>query len=607
MGSHRDPITSEKGWLDFAVRELSRVAAGKARGQEAVWRSQCKPSWWDCACSHPWKNPTANPKDSKDTLKHKFECLVQHLRKKGQLPCEMEEEIALWEGGRMSEVFLMTTFSSLLGQASNLHSVLGDLCHKMEDTGISIAPSIPTDLQRCLSACLDKIDTVRSLATQRNTNSAGTGVAQAAGCSGHKRQHGESDSENHYQPPSKRPKFSSTVSPISSSSTSSSSTTPSESSGFVQVIPFSHAPPNSEQQKLAFNSSSLSSNLSSSSASSATPSQAPSPSPVQSVSNSDASLNPEQQKLAFHSSSLSSNLSSSSASSPSQASSPSPVQSVSNSDASLNPEQQKLVLATLHKQLLLRKVAEKPAAALPVVQPSCKMTPSKHRAVPSTAQPKHLAPKEPVHVLNMGSVAAAAAAVNAMPQVPVPTTASEESVPEMVDGNLDFMGLCLDFNADDSDFFDDLLKEKSPNVSVNSPASESDGPVSTFSTQALSELMLEFEQSQDENETTNHVSLDPFLCHTMTATKVAQTSPLQFGTPVEAVAGRLLGPGAVAISDNSGITLCTDAGDETAIASDLGYSSEGSSPTSHRSSLDSDAHNHADMGSPDLDALLGLF
>ena len=93
----------------------------------------------------------------------------------------------------------------------------------------------------------------------------------------------------------------------------------------------------------------------------------------------------------------------------------------------------------------------------------------------------------------------------------------------------------------------------------------------------------------------------------MTATKVAQTSPLQFGTPVEAVAGRLLGPGAVAISDNSGITLCTDAGDETAIASDLGYSSEGSSPTSHRSSLDSDAHNHADMGSPDLDALLGLF
>ena len=503
------------------MRELSRVAAGKARGQEAVWRSQCKPAWWDCV-RLPWKNPTANPKDSKDTLKNKFECLLQHLRKEGKVPCEMEGEIALWEKGRMSEVFLMTIFSSLLGQASNLHSLLGDSCHKMEDAGISIASSILTDLEKCLSACQDKVKTMKSLATQRQQNSPGCGVAQAESCSGRKHLHDRSD----VGPPSKRPKF----------------------------------------------SSSLSSNLS----------------PV------------------------------SSSSSPSQSQSPGFVRPVSNSDDPPNyPGQQKLVLAAL----LQRKMAET-ATALPVVQRSHKTTPLsvRRRAVPSTTQSRQLVEKEPVHVLNQGSVAAVADA-STTPQVSLPATAFEHTVPETMIENLesvDFLSLDLPWDYDNGDFelFDRLLEENSPNVGVSagSPAvaseSESDSLGSLSSVHAMCESLLKFQTSPAHNESTNHASPDPFLCHPVAATKVSPTSPSQLGVPVEAEAGRHLGNEAVATSDNFGTTLSADAGDqvlnESEIVSDLGYSSEGSGPTSHRSSLDSDEFNHADISSPDLEAFLDV-
>ena len=524
MGAHRDPITSEKSWLDFAVRELSRVAAGKAGGQEAVWHSQCKPAWWDCV-RLPWKNPTANPKDSKDTLKNKFECLVQHLRKEGKVPCEIKEEIALWEKGRMSEVFLMTTFSSLLGQASNLHSLLGDSCHKMEDTGISIAPSILTDLEKCLSACQDKVKTMKSLATQRQQNSPACGVAQAESCSGRKHLHDGSD----VGPPSKRPKF----------------------------------------------SSSLSSNLS----------------PISSSS-------------------------SSSSSSPSQSQSPGFVRPVSNSDDPPNhPEQQKLVLAAPQKQLLQRKMAET-AAALPIVQHSHKTTPLsvRRRAVPSTTQSRQLVEKEPVHVLNQGSVAAVADA-STTPQVSLPATAFEHTVPETMSENLESsLNLLWDYNTGDFELFDRLLEEISPDVgiSTSSPAvaSEGDSLGSLSSVETMCESLLKFQTTPAHNESTNRASPDPFLCHSVAATEVPPTSPFQLGVTVEAEAGRHLGNEAAATSDNFGTTLSADAGDkvlnESEIVSDLGYSSEGSSPTPQRSSLDSNEFYHADISSPDLEAFLGM-
>ena len=520
MGAHRDPITSEKSWLDCAVRELSRVAAGKARGQEAVWRSQCKPSWWDSVCPHPWKNPTANPKDCKDTLKAKFECLVQHLRKEGQLPCEMEEEIALWEAGKVSEVFLMTAFSSLLGQASNLHSVLGNTCRKMEDTGISIAPSILTDLQRCLSACVDKIDTIKSLATQSNKNSTDSGVAQAPRCSGLKHQRDESDSDDLSQTPKKRPK---------------------------------------------------------------------------------------------RSSSDSSHLSSAASPSASSRQSPVSVQPVSKSNTPLSPEQQKLVLALLlQKRLLQKQMAETTAATLPAPHKTNVLKP---RRVPSTGRSRPSAQKK----VNQGSVAAVVA-VNARPAVTLPATVSTHSVPENMPETSEFGDLLSSDLVENEDninlnFWDEIMEETSPNVSVSPNSTAVVAEVLGLgslcdSVQPTSEMMT-FDRSPVQNETP---SPNPLLCPTMVAMEVSPTNPLQFEIPVEAVAGRSLGGEAAAISDDFGTTLCADAGDfstvlnETEVVSDLGYSSEGStsSPTSHRSSLDSDAYSHTDISSPDLEAFLDL-
>lgn len=166
MGSHREPITSEKCWYDFAVRELSRLAAGKAKGQEAVWGAQCKPAWWDSTCRFPWKNPTANPKDSKDTLKVKFECLEQHLRKEGKLPSDIREEIELWKAGKYNEVFLMTSFSSILRQVSNAHAMIAEARRKMEEHGISVNPCIFKDLQNCLTGCLQQLDVTEILQNQ---------------------------------------------------------------------------------------------------------------------------------------------------------------------------------------------------------------------------------------------------------------------------------------------------------------------------------------------------------------------------------------------------------------------------------------------------------
>ena len=93
---------------------------------------------------------------------------------------------------------------------------------------------------------------MKSLATQRQQNSPGCGVAQAESCSGRKHLH---DGSN-VGPPSKRPKFSpslsSNLSPVSSSSSSSSSSpSQSQSPGFVRPVSNSDDPPNHpEQQKL---------------------------------------------------------------------------------------------------------------------------------------------------------------------------------------------------------------------------------------------------------------------------------------------------------------------------------------------------------------------
>lgn len=223
MGSHRDPITSEKCWLDFAVRELSRVAAGKARGQEAVWKH--RPPWWEYT-GLTWKNPTANPKDSKDTLKTKFECLVKHLRKENQVPGNLEEEIQLWEAGRISEVFLMTTFSCMLGQTSTLHRLLDESHHKMAETEIGINPCILSDLENCLAACQKMIDFITNLSAQKSRTGEETQVSMHAPGPSSKRAH-ENIDEAENTAPTKRARVSSPT------ITSSSSSAPSQTSSSV--------------------------------------------------------------------------------------------------------------------------------------------------------------------------------------------------------------------------------------------------------------------------------------------------------------------------------------------------------------------------------------
>ena len=158
MGIKRDPINCEKAWLDFAVRLLSREAVGKGRGQETVWGAKCKPSWWDRTVGHPWKNPTANPKDTKEVLLEKYEALESHLRVEKRFPPELEEESRLWKEGKYRELFLMTSLTSLLGKVTSVHSAVEDACVKVNELKASVHQSILANIQNCLKSSLKRTE-----------------------------------------------------------------------------------------------------------------------------------------------------------------------------------------------------------------------------------------------------------------------------------------------------------------------------------------------------------------------------------------------------------------------------------------------------------------
>ncbi|GFR66939.1 hypothetical protein ElyMa_001984100 [Elysia marginata] len=154
VGTRRDPINCEKAWLDFAVRLLSREAVGKGRGQETVWSEKCKPSWWDRKVRHAWKNPTANPKDTKEVLLEKFVALESQLREEKRFPSELEEESRLWSEGKYRELFLMTSLTSLLGKVTSVHSAIEDACGKVKELKATVHQSILANIQNCLTASL---------------------------------------------------------------------------------------------------------------------------------------------------------------------------------------------------------------------------------------------------------------------------------------------------------------------------------------------------------------------------------------------------------------------------------------------------------------------
>ncbi|XP_076449025.1 uncharacterized protein LOC143285547 [Babylonia areolata] len=576
LGCHRDPISSEKGWLDFAVRELSRVAAGKARGQEAVWRSQCKPAWWDCACRHPWKNPTANPKDSKDTLREKFECLVQHLRKVGQLPKDMEKEIDLWEADRKPAVFLMTSLSSLLRQASNLHALVEDTCPKIEESGTSVDTSILSDLQNCLTACFNRLESAKSMADKRNQKE---NTSKAARGTGSKRQHCEKSDVS--QPPCKRPKQSSCPSPSASQSP-------------ILVQPPSTALTSSQSPILVQSpSTALTSSQSPILVQSPSTALTSSQSPILVQSPSTALTSPQSPILVQ---------------SPSTAltSSPSPtfITSSTVSHALTSPDQSRLLMAALQKQILEKRSSKFP----PLHQAPKPQVPLKPKAVPVPSN--RTKGDQGVGVLGQKSVA------TMLPSPCVPATASQHSVSNTAENTefRDFLELDIESNAEDSDcqflndsqFLDKLLLENSPDVIVSdSPAAvspTSDPTLVSCLSPAFSRLPFTTNSDTDSTKDSNH---DPLIGHSL-STGRSDSSPFDFGVDPEAVAGQVeseLTEGGTCIGTalSSGVGGMDRGLQDTEVVSDSGYNSESSVATSHRESLDSDL---ADLDSPDLEAYL---
>ncbi|XP_005111909.1 uncharacterized protein LOC101857917 [Aplysia californica] len=162
QGSKRDPTSSEKAWLDFAVRFLSREAVGKGRGQETVWGAACKPLWWDSEVGLAWKNPTANPKDTKEVLLQKYEALERHLRGEGRFPLELEEEARLWGEGKYKELFLLTTLTSLLGKVTGVHTAVLDAASKTDELKAEINQSLLQDIKTCLGSTLSAIENFSS-------------------------------------------------------------------------------------------------------------------------------------------------------------------------------------------------------------------------------------------------------------------------------------------------------------------------------------------------------------------------------------------------------------------------------------------------------------
>ncbi|XP_059171213.1 uncharacterized protein LOC131952524 [Physella acuta] len=130
--STRKAAKNEKEWLDFAVRELSRVVAGKEKGQE-IWNNKCKPLVWDEEVKSitnsydvrlAWKNPTTNPKDRKEDLRIKCKILSKMLRAENKFPRDLEEEAELWESGRFKELLQLSRVVSVI---SNIDSTLAKI------------------------------------------------------------------------------------------------------------------------------------------------------------------------------------------------------------------------------------------------------------------------------------------------------------------------------------------------------------------------------------------------------------------------------------------------------------------------------------------------
>ncbi|KAK6983506.1 hypothetical protein BgiMline_018946, partial [Biomphalaria glabrata] len=135
--SKKDRITSEKAWLDNKVRALSKLVVQISRqSKKTLWCEQNKPVWWDENVGLGWKNPTANPKDTKKDLEKKYLALEQYLLSKGLFPEEIEKEADLWKAGKKFELFQYIELTSLITEVEKIKTSTAHIFENMSLTEI---------------------------------------------------------------------------------------------------------------------------------------------------------------------------------------------------------------------------------------------------------------------------------------------------------------------------------------------------------------------------------------------------------------------------------------------------------------------------------------
>ncbi|XP_059171141.1 uncharacterized protein LOC131952477 [Physella acuta] len=123
-GSSREPANSEKEWLISAVRTLSRIVAGKEKGQEKIWNIECKPDWWDEKTGGlQWRNPTGNRKDSLQVLQKKYRVLEEYVKAEKRFPESLQKEAELWSTNQFDKLFAFTHLIYFYNEAKKLATV----------------------------------------------------------------------------------------------------------------------------------------------------------------------------------------------------------------------------------------------------------------------------------------------------------------------------------------------------------------------------------------------------------------------------------------------------------------------------------------------------
>lgn len=140
-------LKKPNGFLISVLRRLSRAYVSKGKGQEAIWSMKYQPSWWKAEVGLPWKNPTQNPKDSREMLKRKFLALKEHLLAENRFPQELADEVKLWEDGKFASLDVLNLLNKW---RSNAMSIFNEVVNAVESS--KYAEMLEPDSQGLLNA-----------------------------------------------------------------------------------------------------------------------------------------------------------------------------------------------------------------------------------------------------------------------------------------------------------------------------------------------------------------------------------------------------------------------------------------------------------------------